>query len=78
MSKAGNPRLRTTMIQVAWLWLRHQPASALSLWFQDRVRRNGRRLKKMAIVALAPKLFIALWKYIASGVIIEGAIFKAD
>src|SRR3954451_8691787 len=46
VSKAGNPRLRTTMIQLAWLWLRHQPASALSLWFQERVRRSGGRLRK--------------------------------
>ena len=60
VSKAGNPRLRTTMIQLAWLWLRHQPGSALSLWFQERVRRNGGRLKKPMIVALARKLLIAL------------------
>ena len=46
VSKAGNPRLRTTMIQLAWLWLRHQPASALSQWFQERVRRNGGRLQE--------------------------------
>ena len=76
VSKAGNPRLRTTMIQLAWLWLRHQPASALSLWFQDRVRRNGGRLKKPMIVALARKLLIALWKYATAGVIIEGAVMR--
>ena len=63
VSKAGNPRLRTTMIQLAWLWLRNQPESALSHWFQDRVKRNGGRLKKTTIVALARKLLIALWKY---------------
>ncbi|BAB52353.1 transposase [Mesorhizobium japonicum MAFF 303099] len=45
-SKAGNPRLRTTLIQVAWLWLRHQPHSALSLWFKQRVKQNDGRLKK--------------------------------
>jgi transposase len=73
-SKAGNPRLRTTMIQLAWLWLRHQPASALSLWFQERVRRNGGRLKKPMIVALARKLLIALWKYATAGVAVEGAV----
>ena len=44
VSKAGNPRLRTTLIQLAWLWLRHQPQSALALWFEERVRRNGGRL----------------------------------
>lgn len=77
VSKAGNPRLRTTMIQLAWLWLRHQPASALSHWFQDRVKRNGGRLRKATIVALARKLLIALWKYVTAGVVIEGATMKA-
>ena len=51
VSKAGNPRLRTTLIQTAWLWLRHQPRSALTLWFQDRVKQNGGHLKKATIVA---------------------------
>jgi transposase len=78
MSKAGNPRLRTTMIQMSWLWLRHQPDSALSLWFHDRVKRNGGRLKKTMIVAMARKLLVALWKYVTVGVIIEGAALKAS
>ena len=77
VSKSGNPRLRTTLIQLAWLWLRHQPQSALALWFEDRVRRTGGRLKKMAIVALARKLLVALWKYVTAGVVIEGAVMKA-
>jgi hypothetical protein len=77
VSKAGNPRLRTTLIQLAWLWLRHQPQSALALWFKERVVRNGGRLKKATIVALARKLLVALWKYVAAGVVIEGAIVKA-
>jgi transposase len=77
VSKSGNPRLRTTMIQLAWLWLRHQPKSALSLWFQERVKRNGGRMKKTTIVALARKLLIALWKFSTSGVVIEGAVMKA-
>lgn len=76
VSKAGNPRLRTTMVQLAWLWLRHQPDSALTCWFQERVRRNGGRLKKMTIVALARKLLVALWKYVTAGVLIDGAIMK--
>lgn len=59
VSKAGNPRLRTTMVQLAWLWLRHQPDSMLARWFQDRVTRNGGRLKKAMIVALARKLLVA-------------------
>ncbi|EIZ79359.1 Uncharacterized protein y4iO [Novosphingobium sp. Rr 2-17] len=74
VSKSGNPRLRTTMIQLAWLWLRHQPNSALARWFHERVSRNGVRARKSAIVALARKLLIALWKYVASGVVIEGAV----
>src|SRR5712671_4686548 len=77
VSKAGNPRLRTTLIQLAWLWLRHQPHSALALWFEERVRRNGGRLKKTTIVALACKLLVALWKYVTAGVVIEGAVMKA-
>lgn len=76
VSKAGNPRLRTTMVQLSWLWLRHQPDSALTCWFQERVRRNGGRLKKMTIVALARKLLVALWKYVTAGVLIDGAIMK--
>jgi transposase len=77
VSKAGNPRLRTTLIQLAWLWVRHQPRSALTLWFEERVRRNGGRLKKPTIVALARKLLVALWKYVTAGVVIEGAVLKA-
>jgi len=77
VSKAGNPRLRTTLIQLAWLWLRHQPQSALALWFKERVTRNGGRLKKTTIVALARKLLVALWKYVSAGVVIEGAVMKA-
>jgi transposase len=77
VSKSGNPRLRSTMIQLAWLWLRHQPTSELSLWFRERVNRNGGRGKKTAIVALARKLLVALWKFSSSGVVIEGAMMKA-
>jgi transposase len=77
VSKSGNPRLRSTMIQLAWLWLRHQPTSELSLWFRERAKRNGGRGKKTAIVALARKLLVALWKFSSSGVVIEGAMMKA-
>jgi transposase len=76
VSKAGNPRLRTTLIQLAWLWLRHQPESALSHWFKERVTRSGGRLKKIAIVAMARKLLVALWKYVTSGVVIDGVVMK--
>jgi transposase len=60
VSKAGNPRLRAILVELAWLWLRHQPQSALALWFKERVKRNGGRMKKTIIVALARKLLVAL------------------
>jgi transposase len=72
VSKAGNPRLRTTMIQLAWLWIRHQPQSALTRWFKERSQQG----RKRAIVALARKLLVALWKYVTQGVLIEGAVMK--
>ena len=75
VSKAGNPRLRTTMIQLAWLWLRHQPGSALSHWFHERVVRSG-GLRRTMIVALARKLLVALWRYLTAGVVIQGATMK--
>ena len=77
VSKAGNPRLRTTMLQLASLWLRHQPQSALALWFHERFTRNGGHLRKTTIVALARKLLVALWKYVTAGVLIEGAGVRA-
>src|SRR5438105_3006171 len=76
VSKAGNSRLRTTMIQLAWLWLQHQPGSALSIWFRERVQRNGGRGKKIAIVAMARKLLVALWKYAGHGILIDGTKTK--
>lgn len=74
VSKAGNPRLRSMMVQLAWLWLRYQPDSALARWFQERISRSGGRGKKVAIIALARKLLVALWKYVTSGVVIEGVV----
>jgi transposase len=76
IAKSGNPRLRTTMVQLAWLWRRHQPDSLLSRWFEERVAGKGRRIRKIMITALARKLLIALWKYVTAGVVIEGAIMK--
>jgi transposase len=76
ISKAGNPRLRATLIQLAWLWLRHQPGTALSQWFQERIRQSAGRLKKAMIAALARKLIVALWRYATQGVVIEGVILK--
>ncbi|UVK49365.1 IS110 family transposase (plasmid) [Mesorhizobium sp. AR07] len=76
IGKSGNPRLRSTLLEMAWLWLRHQPASQLSRWFNERVAQNGGRFKKVMITALARKLVVALWKYVGAGVVIEGATFR--
>ncbi|MGC2394463.1 MAG: IS110 family transposase [Rhodomicrobium sp.] len=77
ISKSGNRRLRKTMIELAWLWLRHQPDSALSRWFQARVGAAKGRVRRIAIVALARKLLVALWRYVTQGVVPEGAVLKA-
>lgn len=76
ISKAGNPRARTTMIELAWFWLEHQPDSELSRWFRQRVGDLKGRVRKIAIVALARKLAIALWRYLETGVVPNGAVLK--
>jgi transposase len=77
LSKAGAKRLRHAMIELAWSWLQHQPGSALSLWFHQRLGpRPDRRRKKILIAALARKLLIALWRFETQGVIPEGAVLK--
>jgi transposase len=76
ISKAGNPRLRTTMIELAWMWVRYQPASALSCWFRQRVGSERGRIRRISIVALARKLLIALSRYINHGEIPAGAVVK--
>jgi transposase len=76
MSKAGNRRIRTLMIQIAWGWLRYQPHSALSVWFNTRFALGGKRMRRIGIVALARRLLIALWRYVQRGVIPESASLK--
>jgi transposase len=76
ISKAGNGRLRTAMVELAWLWLRYQPASALAAWFRQRVRAERGRPRRIAIVALARKLLVALWRYVTAGQVPEGAVLK--
>lgn len=76
VSKAGNPRLRTAMVELAWLWLRHQPQSELSLWFQQRVRDGAGRIRKTGVVALARKLLVALWRFEVHGQLPPGARLK--
>jgi len=76
ISKAGNPHLRKIMIELAWLWRRYQPGSALSQWFRERARGADARARRTLIVALARKLFVALWRYVNTGLVPEGAVFK--
>jgi transposase len=77
ISKAGNRKARTTMIELAWLWLRHQPGSALSIWFRERVGSLKGRIRRIAIVALARKLLVALWRYLETGLVPQGAALKS-
>jgi transposase len=76
ISKAGNRRVRTLMVELAWCWLRYQPGSALSKWFTKRFAGGGKRMRRIGIVALARRLAIALWRYLQDGIIPEGAQLK--
>jgi transposase len=77
ISKAGNRYLRALAIELAWSWLRRQPQSALSQWYRTRFANGGPRVRRIGIVALARKLLIALWRYLETGVLPEGAVRKA-
>ena len=76
ISHAGNTPVRGMSIEIAWCWLRYQPDSELSRWYQERFAHGGRRLRKIGIVALARKLLIALWRYLEDGVVPAGAQLK--
>ena len=77
ISKAGNVRMRWRAVELAWLWLRYQPDSKLSLWYRARFGPGSPRQRRIGIVALARKLVIALWRYLEHGIVPEGAILKA-
>jgi len=77
ISKAGNPRARLKAVELAWLWLRHQPDSALSRWFAARTANAGKRARRIAIIALARKLIVALWRYLITGLVPNQAVMKA-
>lgn len=77
ISKAGNPRARLKAVELAWLWRRHQPDSKLSQWFAARTATAGKRARRIAIIALARKLIVALWRYLTTGLVPEGAMMKA-
>jgi transposase len=76
ISKAGNRRVRALLVEIAWYWLRYQPHSALSAWFNRRFAAGGKRMRRIGIVALARRLLIALWRYVEHGVVPEGAQLK--
>jgi transposase len=78
ISKAGNRQIRSLMVELSWLWLRYQPNSALTQWFQRRFAGGGKRMRRIGIVAMARKLLIALWRYVKEGQVPEGAVFKAN
>jgi transposase len=78
ISRAGNTHVRRLMVQLAWGWVRYQPDSALTQWYQGKFGRGSRRLRRIGIVALARKLLIALWHYVEHGEIPEGAIVKTQ
>jgi transposase len=77
ISKAGNPRARHKSVELAWLWLLHQPDSALSHWFRERTANASKRGRRIAIVALARKLIVALWRYLTTGLVPDQAVLKA-
>jgi transposase len=76
ISKAGNARVRKAMGQLAWLWLRNQPDSDLSVWYRNKVRDGRGRIKRIAVVALARKLLVALWRFVTQGLVPTGAVLK--
>lgn len=77
ISKAGNRRIRSLMVELSWLWLRYQPDSTLAKWFQKRFGSGGKRMRRIGIVALARKLLVALWRYVEHGEVPEGATLSA-
>lgn len=77
ISKAGNRRARKILVELAWLWLKHQPDSALTKWFYNRTAGQHRRMRRIMIVALARKLLIALWRFLTTGLVPKGARLKA-
>jgi transposase len=77
ISKAGNPRARCAAIEMAWLWVRHQPDSKLTQDYRRRTLDASKRIKRIAIVALARKLVVALWRYLTTGLVPEAAMLKA-
>ena len=77
ISRAGNRRVRAMAIEIAWSWLKYQPQSDLSQWYQKRFGGGGKRQRRIGIVAMARRLMIDLWRYLEKGVLPAGARLKA-
>jgi transposase len=77
ISKAGNRSTRVQMVELAWCWLKYQPSSELTVWYRNRFKGNGARAAKVGIVALARKLLIALWRFVETGLVPQGAELRA-
>src|SRR3546814_18010498 len=78
LDRSGNARVRRILVQLAWRWLRFQPENALSRWFAERTSGAKGRIRTIMIVALARKLLVALWRYVATGVVPAGVRLKSE
>jgi transposase len=76
IAKSGNPRARRAAIELARLWLRHQPGSVLTRWFHERVGTTKGRMRRIMLVAMARKLMVTLWRYVTDGIVPDGATLK--
>lgn len=76
ISKAGNPRVRSLMVELAWCWLRYQPDCKHVRWFRERFSTEGSRRRRVGIVALARRLLVDFWRYLEHGVVPDGALLK--
>ena len=77
IGKAGNRYIRAMAIEIAWGWLRFQPESALSRWYQERFGQGSSRIRRIGIVALARRLLVELWRYLETGAVPEGVVLTA-
>jgi transposase len=77
ISRAGRGQVRGTMIQAAWLWLKHQPKSAITRWFAQRATGQSARMRRVLIIAVARKLAIALWRFLEQGLVPQGAMLAS-
>ena len=77
IAKSGNPNVRWLAIEIAWSWLRYQPDSELTLWYEERFGSGSSRIRRIGIVALARRLLIEFWRFLETGALPNGAVTKA-